>query len=207
MRGRRLDEDFVEHPEIQRQRLEGIYQGASTHAAKLNDQAVQVSVEIGREKTQYFEKLTYGCGGAVTLIVSFVGAHAGRLRPPYLLRSALITLVLAMMCGFYRNWKFPWYVLGAWAARDSFAKLERERARKDIICTGRATASEDGKPIDPQKWLVDFGLLEAKLTDQIKIAKKQEESAFNWTRRAEYTMLCLAGLGMVQLVVLAWLNF
>jgi hypothetical protein len=199
--------EFVEHPEIERQRLEGIFKAAVAHAKKINDLAVQASIDIGKEKTQYFEKLTYGCGGTVALMVSFVGAHAGRLHPPFLLRSALITLVLAMACGFYRNWRFPWYTFALWAYRDLIAKRDRELAKKTIIATGRATDIDDGKPIDAKAWLADFARTETKVAENLAIAKKEEESAFDWTRRSEYTMLTLATLGMIQLVILAWLNF
>ncbi len=193
--------------ELEQQRLNDNLRGASAHATKINDLAVQSSIDIGKEKTQYFEKLTLGCGGTVALMVSYVGAHAGKLQPPFLLRSALITLVLAMMCGFYRNWRFPWYTFAVWAHRDWIAKRDRELARKAIISTGLATSNEDGKLIDPQTWLEDFSETEKMIAKNIETAKKEEKTAFDWTRRSEYAMLWLAALGMIQLVVLAWVNF
>jgi hypothetical protein len=69
----------------------------------MGERAVQVSVDISKEKTQYFEKIALASAGTIALVVSFVGSHAGRLQPPWLLRSALIVLVLAMITAMYRN--------------------------------------------------------------------------------------------------------
>ena len=198
--------NFFEESADEQRRLEACYQKAVVRSVKIDEKTEQVSIDIGKEKTQYFEKLTFGCGATVALIVSFVGAHTGKLQPPFLLRSALVTLVLAMICGFYRNWKFPWYFFAHWARRSLVARRDKELAKKAMIATGRAIGADE-KPIDPQSWFQGFSKTEAILLDDIGKAEKTEDSAFKWTRRAEYTMLILAGLGMIQLVILACLNF
>ena len=67
-------------------RLAALFDSASKHATAANQRAVQVSVDIGKERAQYFEKIALASGGTIALVVSFVGSHAGRLQPPWYLR-------------------------------------------------------------------------------------------------------------------------
>jgi hypothetical protein len=192
---------------VRQNRLREAFAHAADHAANVNKQAVQSSMDVGKEKTQYFEKVSLGCGATVALIVSFVGAHAGRLQPRWLLRSALVTLVLAMMFGFFRNWLFPWYVFAVWGHQDFNAKLDREHAKRDLVLIGFAVSIEDGQPIDPDAWLRDFEKDETAFKARIAELKDLEDRSFNWTKRIEYVTLILASVGMALLVALAWLNF
>ncbi len=178
-------------------RLRAAFAQAADHAANVNKQAVQSSVDVGKEKTQYFEKVSLGCGATVALIVSFVGAHAGRLEPRWLLRSALVTLVLAMMFGFFRNWIFPWYVFAVWGHQDFKAKLERQLAKKELVLIGFAVSIEDGQLIDPNAWLPDSEKDEGALKAGIAKLKALEDRSFNWTQRIEYVTLMLASVGWV----------
>src|SRR5262245_55974215 len=122
-------DDFSKQTE--QKRLEALWNSAIAQARAANDRAVQASVDIVKDKTQYFEKIALACAGTIALTVSFIGSHSGRLQPPWLLRSALIVLVLAMIAAMYRNWKFPFYILAYHAARDLDAKLERQRCKRD----------------------------------------------------------------------------
>ena len=67
--------------QMEQKRLMALSESAAQHAAEANQRAVQVSVDIGKEKTQYFEKIALACAGTIALVVSFVGSHAGRLQP------------------------------------------------------------------------------------------------------------------------------
>jgi hypothetical protein len=198
---------FEEPEEIRIQRLRQNLNSASQSAANINAQAVQASIEIGKEKTQYFEKIALGCGATVALMVSFVGAHAGILQPRWLLRSALIALVFGMVCGFLRNWLFQWYINSMWLKRALEAKCQRESARKELIETGTAFAQEDGKPIDVAHFVSDFTENEKQVKKKLATLGKMESRFFEGTRIIEILSLALACLGMAFLVALAWRNF
>jgi len=190
----------------EKERLTAQLQSASERAANLNRQAVQASVDVGKEKTQFFEKVALGCGGTIALTVSFVGAHSGRLQPPWLLRAALVALVGAMISAMYRNWKFHFYVLGAWMRQDLAAKQERERCRRDLIVNFPMLSAEDGKPIRVQEWLAEFAKDDETCTARIAECTKQETSAFKYTRVSEYLTLGLAVCGMLLLTAIAWFD-
>ena len=87
------------------ERLKKLLESAYTNATDVGNQAAQAHADIAKEKTQYFEKIALGSGATIAAVVSFVGVHAGRLKPPFLLRSALVTLVAAMVSSMYRNWR------------------------------------------------------------------------------------------------------
>lgn len=192
---------------VERQCIDQNFQAAVRHAADINKQAVQASLEIGKEKTQFFEKVVLGSGATIALVVSYVGAHAGNLQPRWLLRSALVCFVLTLLLGLYRNWEFQWYIFASWARQDTKAKQEREKAKKDVILTGEAISSEDGKPIDPAQGLRQFNADEVTLTNLLTKSQKIEDRAFNVVRVVEYVTLGLGVAGMGLLIALAWLNF
>jgi hypothetical protein len=125
--------DPSEHPVQQEQRLQARVERAAKYASDMNQRSVQVNVDIGKEKTQYFEKLALASGGTIALLVSFVGAHSGRLQPAWLLRSALVMLVLAMIAAMYRNWKYPFYVPAIYARQEFAAMRKREQCRLDYV--------------------------------------------------------------------------
>jgi len=142
---------------IERQRLSSLFENAVKNAQGANQRAVQVSVDIGKEKTQYFEKIALACAGTIALVVSFVGSHAGRLRPTYLLRAALVALLLGMIAAMYRKWKFPFYRLAQAARDDQTTKQEKERCRRDLVVAVPSPDLEDGKPIDVAAYRRQFG--------------------------------------------------
>jgi len=192
---------------LEQERLKTLFEGAVRHAREANQQAVQVSVDIGKEKTQYFEKIALACAGTIALVVSFVGSHAGRLQPAWLLRSALIVLLLGMMAAMYRNWRFPFYLLAHFARADQTAKRDRERCRRDYIVAVPSRALEDGQPIDLKAYLQRFAEDEKVLEKRIAECQRQEDSAFSVVQRVDYAALALTVIGMVLLIALAWKNF
>jgi hypothetical protein len=58
--------------QIEQKALLAQLESAREHARNMNQRAVQVSMDVGKEKTQYFEKLSLGAGGTIALVVSFV---------------------------------------------------------------------------------------------------------------------------------------
>jgi hypothetical protein len=192
---------------VEQERLKTLFEGAVKHAREANRQAVQASVDIGKEKAQYFEKIALACAGTIALVVSFVGSHVGRLQPAWLLRSALVALLLGMMAAMYRNWRFPFYLLAHFAGADQTAKRERERYRRDYIVAVPSVALEDGNPVDVAAYLRQFAEDEQILDKRIAECQKQEDSAFKVVQRVDYAALVLTVTGMVFLIALAWRNF
>jgi hypothetical protein len=192
---------------IDQKRLEALLDSASKYARETNQRAAQVSIDIAQEKTQYFEKLALASGGTIALVVSFVGSHAGKLQPPWLLRSSLVVLVLAMIAAMYRNWKYPFYLLAVHAKLDFDAKLDKERCRRDCIVAIPALSLQDGKPINVQEFVKGFSATETVLTEKIKEFQKTERSAFTIVKYVEQITLLLMVIAMAMLVALAWKNF
>lgn len=192
---------------VERQRLDALFESAAKHALSANAFAVQVSVDIGKEKTRYFEKIALACAGTIALVVSFVGSHAGRLQPTCLLRSALVALFLGMIAAMFRNWVFPYYVLAHAGRTDLTAKQEKDRYRRDYIVAFPSLAMEDGRPIDPEAFQRQYDENEKVIKQRIAKCRKQEDWAFNILKPVEYSTLGLTVLGMGFLIALAWRNF
>jgi len=58
-----------------------------------------------KERTQFFEKLAIGAGATIAALVSFLGANNKRvLHPEWILRCALVALVVAMFGAMLRNY-------------------------------------------------------------------------------------------------------
>jgi hypothetical protein len=186
--------------------LRSCYERDRQFASEANQRAVQVSIDIGKEKTQYFEKIALAAGGTIALVVSFVGAHAGKLNPPWLLRSALILLVLAMVAAMYRNWKYPFYQIAVYGRQYAAAQLERERSKRDLI-VAIPSIDHTGRPNDVQAIRAQFVLDEKVLNDKIDECKRQEHSAFEQTKWLERAALVLIVVSMGMLIALAWRNF
>lgn len=194
-------------PVQEQQRLETLFDDASKHASEVHRRAVQASLDNGKERTQYFEKIALACAGTIALVVSYVGSHAGHLQPAWLLRCALITLVLAMMAAMYRNWKFPFYVIASHVRQQIVAAQKKERARRDLIVAFPMASMEDGKLIDVGQWLPEFENDDKLYDEKIAESKGLEDSSFILTKRAEYVAVVLTVASMVMLIALAWENF
>lgn len=177
----------------------------------MNERGVQVSLDIGKEKTQFFEKIALASGGTIALVVSFVGAHVGRLQPPWLLRSALVTLVLAMVGATYRNWRFPFYLLANYNRQYLEAKRESIRREAEYLRASNtipvAGAGTDTRAVSiaeyNQQVIEDDKIFEKKIGE----CKRQEDRSFKTVQVVEYITLGLLTVGMGMLVGLAWRNF
>jgi|SRR5579859_4422074 len=197
----------MHHP-LDQQRLETLLESATQHVNEVNQRAAQASLDIAIEKTKYFEKIALACAGTIALVVSFVGSHAGRLQPIWLLRSALAVLLLAMVVAMYRNWKYPFYLLASYAQEKFIAAQEMQRRKRDFIkAVPSLIVEEEGKPIDVQKFLIQFNESDKLFDKRIAEFKAQENAAFDEVKRVERAALALTVAGMVLLIALAWNNF
>jgi hypothetical protein len=179
-------------PEIEELCLTSRLDTATKHATDMGERAVQVSVDISKEKTQYFEKIALASAGTIALVVSFVGSHAGRLQPPWLLRSALIVLVLAMITAMYRNLKYPYYLMACYSKQNYSAMRHREQCRLELLLKFPDQSLKHGKPIDVQETKEQFGKVDKGFEDEIAKFQEQETSVFNllgWIERGTLTLV------------------
>jgi len=176
-------------------------------ANEANQRDVDNSQEVAKEKTQYLEKIALAAGGTLAIVVSFVGAHAGRLQPPWLLRTALVTLVLTLIVAMARNFRYHYYLMGLYGRKSAEASLDRERARRDYLVVVPSINPDTLTPNDPQAIREQFAEEEGTLNKKIAEFKKQEESAFRQTRRLEGAAVLLIVAAMGMLIALAWINF
>jgi hypothetical protein len=123
---------------LQRVKLDG-------YAVVISELEVELDLQIdsGAEKAQYFEKLAIGSGAAIAAMVSFLGGHTGRLQPAWIPRCSLVSLVIAMFAALYRNFRYPFYVT---AVRTrilyrSSPRATRVRAQRIAIGFGRVAHS------------------------------------------------------------------
>jgi hypothetical protein len=91
---------------------------------------VKVAEGLGKEKTQFFEKLALGSGATIAALVSFLGARKDALSPRWLLRSSIVSLALVILLSLYRNWRYQFYALRS-SRREYFAALQREQRTRD----------------------------------------------------------------------------
>ncbi len=189
-------------------RLEALFDSSIKSVDNASKEAHRASIDIATEKTKYFEKIAIGSGATIALMVSFVGSHQGRLHPPWLLRSALVALVLSMICAMLRNWRFPFYTWAYYLGQKLKAERVKENRKKDLITSSFPPLSmEDGNPIDVDQYLRNFDATSTKLTGEIIKFDKKEKSTFLQIKRIEFATLILAVIGMTLLIALAWINF
>ncbi|HXR40224.1 MAG TPA: hypothetical protein VN776_14085 [Terracidiphilus sp.] len=204
-----MDDLFDISPEMELSRLQAHLDNAEKHAREMNEHAVEGSIEIGKEKTQYFEKIALASGGTIALVVSFVGSHTGKLQPWWLLRAALVALLLSMFAGMYRNWKYPFYMYASYLLEHLKAMQETGRWRAEIVRKFGSTSlsSDDGKPVDVEQSLTDLKEVEAILEGKVAECKKNQTSAIRLVGKAEIAALVFIASAMVLLLALAWMNF
>jgi cell division protein FtsL len=200
---------FQMSPEMERNRIQSQLDSAQKHAREMNRNAVAGSIEIGKEKTQYFEKIALGSAATVALVVSYVGSHSAKLQPGWLLRAALATLLLAMICAMYRNWKYPLYMFATYLLEQLKADRETERWRAEMVRKfGEGSISiDDGKPVDVNQALIDLKKVDDAVEKKIAECTQKQKTAFSRVQKAEISSLALVVAGMALLMALAWMNF
>jgi hypothetical protein len=195
-------------PQVQQQELNSAINSAIEHVRRTNQNAVQASVDIAKERTLYFEKIALAGAGAIALVVSFVGSHASRLQPPWLLRASLVLLFLSMFAAMFRNWQYPFYLVALHDRQRLSAKREQLRAARDYKSAFPALVLEhDGSVLPLQQYLNQFDKNDKSFVDEIEKCQTRENRAFTIVKYAENAALLLIVTGMAALIALAWANF
>jgi hypothetical protein len=192
---------------VEQQRLKILFEDASKHAQAANQCVFQASLDIAKEKTQYLEKIALANAGTIALVISFVGSHSGKLQPPLLFRSALVTLFLAMISAMFRNWIYPFYQFAVYGREDFTAKREKEQRRLAYAKAAPALSLQSGKPVDVRQVETEVMKADGSIAKAVVKAQRQENRAYYTAMYAEFVSLVLTVTGMVLLIALAWKNF
>lgn len=193
--------------ELDEQRLKSLFDASSRTLAARGQERVQTALDIAKEKTQYFEKIALGSGATIAAIVAFVGNHTASLHPQWLLRSALVALVIVMFGAMYRNWRYPFYLMTARDLQYLMADRTKEQNKNNYVVSFPAMDLDTGLAIDQKAWTAEFEAQDLKYEKRIKELQCIENVIFQEVKRVEIVILVLAIASMLLLVALAWLNF
>ena len=196
-----------EAPQQTYERLDTVVKSETRRAEIVNQKLHQATIDIAKEKTQYIEKIALGSGATIAAIVSFVGSHNNKLHPSWLLRSALVSLVLAMMGAMYRNWRYPFYQYNFHTRLDQQAALRLETAKAEFISLFQVNDVETGKMINKDEYLSQYRTDARVIQSNIAGLLRKEEWILNEAKYVEFVALILAAAGITMLVGLAWINF
>jgi hypothetical protein len=164
--------------------------------------AEQTQIDIAKERTQFFEKLAIGSGATIAALVSFLGAHSEKLRPPWILRTSLVALVVAIFSALFRNLRYPNYVLSAADIRCWDARIEEQELKRE-----RSMYVESDQPTDAEKTAYELPESTKEAVKLMPKKKSVERRHLKEWKAAEKVCLTAVCVAMVCLVWLALVNF
>lgn len=194
-------------PDLDLERLQRLADRAIQHLKDEERQGYETSLDIAKEKTQYFEKLAIGSGAAFAAIVSFLGTQHSKLYPHPLLRAALVSLIVAIAAALYRNFRYPFYVTRVRNLNIYVAQREEQQRRNALFQKKPIHDFETGSELDLVKWTVEFEKSDLQVEALIRRTNQQQRKL--WVECVGVELLCLAALAsaIVTLGLLAWINF
>jgi hypothetical protein len=193
---------------VEVQRLRILVDGANKQLQKVNADTEQSKIEGAKGRVDFYDKLTIGAGATIAALVSFLGAHSTKLWPTWILRGALISLVLTIIASLFRNYRYPNYVLQI--HKISFIRASRyeQQCRLNYFKADPATISiQTGQRIDLPEFVKDVEDSDEELETTLKEAGKLSERLLKQWTYAENLAIGFATLAMVFLVWLAIANF
>jgi hypothetical protein len=169
----------------------------------------QVQADAAKDRTQYFEKLTIGCGAAIAAFVSFLGATSDKhpLHPKWMLPSTVALLTFAMFAALYRNFRYQNYLTDVFKKAYLQSELQEQRCKNDLYQAAHTYDWQAAKQINIDEWNPEFQTKDADLKKAIHKLEKEEKRRLTEIAIAGNTCLVSIGIAMVALVVMAFLNF
>jgi hypothetical protein len=190
------------------ERLRALLQSADKSVVELEKDFTQTQIDAAKERTQYFEKLAIGSGAAIAAIVSFLGTHAGRLQPVWIMRISLVALVIAMLTSLYRNFRYPYYILAVKNLSWINAKLYQQERKRDYFQADPDVKSwTTGGPIDVASWTADVEKANLEIRSEIKQRNSRQLRLLREVKISESVCLVAVATAMISLVYLALDNF
>jgi len=180
---------------------------ARQKASEANQRTSNTSIEVGKEKTQYFEKIALGTGATIAAIVSFVGSSPASIHSPLLVKLALVLLVIGLAAAMYRNWRYPFYTMSVWLRAEAEAKLQVEHCEYELFDDHPdIQIIEDGLLVPHDLWKHKYEQQRMQSTETITAAIKRENRIFLEIQTVENAALILIILAIVLLTALIWVN-
>jgi hypothetical protein len=170
---------------VEAQRLTMLMDSADAQAEATGKQLNDKQVELSKERTQYFEKIALGSGATIAAIVLFVGSHAAKLRPGFLLRSALIAFVASMITAMVRNWIYPYYVSAVFMTEYDKALLNQQNAKTALFIAVPTISIQTGVWVDISQWQANHAEVKAGLESKIDDFKRKSERTFRYSKTFE----------------------
>jgi hypothetical protein len=189
-------------------RLRVLLEGAEKQRQKVYADIEQSRIDSAKGRVDFFDRLTIGSGATIAALVSFLGAHTSKLQPTWILRGALVSLVLTMIAGLFRNYRYPNYVLQIHKISLLNSSRYQQQCRLNCLkADPTAISIQTGQQIDLPKTIKDFEKsdeeLETHVVDARKLGRRLEKQ---WTY-AQFVCISFATLAAVLLVWLAIANF
>jgi hypothetical protein len=180
---------------------------AQQKVLEANQRTSKASIEVGKEKVQFFEKIALGVGATIAAIISFVASSAAGIRAPNLLKCLLVMLVIALVAAMYRNWRYPFYSMSVWIRTEAAAKQRAEHCEYEMFADcPEIQIVEDGKPISHEAWNSEYLKRKEAIEKILENAVKRESRIFLEIQIVENASLLLIVLAIVLLVALIWMN-
>jgi hypothetical protein len=204
-------EQFRRHPltdeqEIQRLRL--LHDKANKQLREVESDKEQDQIESAKGRVAFFDRLTIGAGAAITALVSFLGAHSTKLHPAWILRAALISLVLTMIAGLFRNYRYPNYVMKIHQVSWTRCSRYEQECRVNYLKADQTTVNvRTGQTIDIDEVSKNFEQSNKELEELSQKADKEAKRLERHWKYAQNLCISFAALAMVCLVWLALANF
>lgn len=206
MRQSRLEETKMESVESARTKL--LLDHASEQLNKAVADINQSQIDVANGRTSYFDRLTIGAGAVIAAIVSFLGSHAATLHPEWMLRCSLVALVVVILAGLYRSFRYPYYIMQAKKVVWIEAELHHQRCKGEHIKTiGPSVNLHDGRLIDKTKLSRDYAESNAEVEVILKKQIALREHLLKECHVAEAFCLVATGVAMISLVWLALRTF
>jgi hypothetical protein len=186
----------------QKTRLQIRHERAQWQANAADAAFDQAQVDIAKERTQFFEKLAIGSGAAITALVSFLGAHPKCLRPPWALRTSLVSLAVAILAALCRSLTYQEYFPSTADIRRSKSRIEEQQLKRERILQGGGE-----QPTDVNKTADRLAGLTKETQEALPKKECEKRWLFRGLKTAENVCLLAVAVAMVSLVWLALVNF
>jgi hypothetical protein len=185
----------------QKTRLQIRHERAQERANKADADFDQAQADNAKERTQFFEKLAIGSGAAITALVSFLGAHPRCLRPPWILRTSLVALGVAIFFALCRSLMYLEYFPLPADIRRSKSRTEEQQLKRERTLQGGGEQPYDVKTADRLARLIR--------ETQKALPKKERKKwwLYGGLKAAEYICIAAVCVAMFCLVWLALANF
>lgn len=193
---------------VEVQRLSLLLDGADKQLRKVEADKDQYQIDAAKDRVDFYDKLTIGSGATIAALISFLGAHAAKLQPTWILRAALISLVLTMIASLFRNYRYPNYVLQIHKISWIRCSRYQQQCRLSFFkADPTAISIQTGQPINLSETVNEFGKSDKELEAILKESEALGEHLRKQWTYAQVLCIAFATLAMVFLVWLAIANF